>query len=128
MDIVKHKGRVLVVDDDIDALTSMSDLLEGEGFDAVCAEDGQEAWQLMHRSPRPDLVVLDLMMPKMDGWTFRMHQRRDPKIATIPVVVVSAFTSQVIDENAEAIFTKPVNVSAFLEAVKTGIARHRATS
>jgi CheY-like chemotaxis protein len=82
----------------------------------------------MNREPSPDLVVLDLMMPKMDGWTLRMHQRRDPKLATIPIVVVSAFTANVIDKDAEAIFTKPVNLPAFIEAVKRGVARHRSPS
>jgi CheY-like chemotaxis protein len=48
MDLQHQKARVLVVDDDIDALNSMSGILEAEGFDTVCAHDGQEAWRLMH--------------------------------------------------------------------------------
>jgi CheY-like chemotaxis protein len=125
MNLKDHRSRVLVVDDDIDALNSMSEILQSEGFDTVCAEDGQEAWDLMHRAPQPDLVVLDLMMPKMDGWTFRMHQRRDPKLAAIPVVMVSAVSANVIDADAEAIFAKPLNLPAFIEAVKRGIQRRR---
>jgi CheY-like chemotaxis protein len=121
------RSRILVVDDNVDALNSMSEILESEGFDTACALDGQEAWELMHREPTPDLVVLDLMMPKMDGWTFRMHQRRDPKLAAIPIVVVSAFSANVIDEDAEAVFSKPVNLPEFIEAVKRGLARHRAS-
>jgi two-component system, chemotaxis family, chemotaxis protein CheY len=122
------RSRILVVDDNVDALNSMSEILQSEGFDTTCALDGQQAWELMHREPIPDLVVLDLMMPRMDGWTFRMHQRRDPKLAAIPIVVVSAFSTKVIDEGAEAIFSKPVHLPEFIEAVKRGIARRRASS
>ena len=128
MNLQESRSRVLVVDDDIDTLNSMNEILQSEGFDTVCAQDGQQAWELMQRAPGPDLVVLDLMMPKMDGWTFRMHQRRDPKLATIPVVVVSGFTANVIDESAEAIFAKPIDLPAFIEAVKRGVKRHRASS
>ena len=128
MDTADHKARVLIVDDDIDALNSMSEILVAEGFDTVCAQDGQEAWLLMHQAPRPDLVVLDLMLPKMDGLTFRMHQRRDSSLAIIPVVIVTAFTSKVIDDDAEAVFAKPLNVPAFLKAVKSSISRDRAAS
>lgn len=128
MDTAEPKARVLIVEDDIDALNSMSEILIAEGFDTVCAQDGQEAWRLMHQAPRPDLVVLDLMLPKMDGLTFRMHQRRDSSLAVIPVVIVTGFTSKVIDDDAEAIFAKPLNVPAFLKAVKSSICRDRATS
>ncbi len=124
MDSQDHKALVLVVDDDVDALNSISEILESEGFNTVCAQDGQEAWRLIHELPSPDLVVLDLMMPKMDGWTFRMHQRRDRKLANIPVVVVSAVALQPTDDDAEAILSKPLNIPKFLEVVKRGVLRH----
>jgi two-component system chemotaxis response regulator CheY len=124
MDSQGHRARVLVVDDDVDALNSISEILESEGFDTICAQDGQEAWKLMHEVPTPDLIVLDLMMPKMDGWTFRMHQRRDRKLSNIPVVVVSALASQPTDHEAEAILSKPLNIPKFLEVVKRGVLRH----
>jgi CheY-like chemotaxis protein len=117
------KSRILVVDDDVDACAALSDVLQAEGFDTVCAWDGQAAWELMHRTPPPDLVVLDLMMPKMDGWTFRMHQRRDPELAKIPVVVVSSATV-VDDDGLAAVFPKPLNLPPFLEVVKRGLGRH----
>ena len=127
MNLEQSKSRILVVDDDVDTLNSMSEFLQSEGFETVCAQNGQQAWELMHRAPGPDLVVLDLMMPKMDGWTFRMHQRRDPKLAAIPIVVVSAFSAKAIDDDAEAIFTKPINLPAFIQAVKRGVTRRRAS-
>src|ERR1700692_2294514 len=70
----KHnRPHVLVVDDDIDSLRALAEVLESEGFETACAGNGQEAWEQMHRR-RPDLIVLDLLMPKMDGRTLRMHQ------------------------------------------------------
>jgi CheY-like chemotaxis protein len=111
-----RKAHVLVVDDDIDSLRALAEVLESEGFETVCAGNGQEAWEQMHRR-RTDLIVLDLQMPKMDGRTLRMHQRREPNLATIPVVIVSAHTRDMLDVNAVAIFTKPLNVPAFLEVV-----------
>jgi two-component system chemotaxis response regulator CheY len=110
------KSRVLIVDDDADALDALSDVLEAEGFETICAEDGQKAWELIHQTPKPSLVVLDLLMPKMDGWTFRMHQRRDPRLADIPVVVVSS--QKVVDDGLEAVFTKPLDLPNFLKTVK----------
>jgi CheY-like chemotaxis protein len=117
------RQRILVVDDDVDACVSLSEVLQSEGFETACAADGQEAWELMHSSPPPDLIVLDLMMPKMDGWTLRMHQRRDPRLAKIPVVVVSA-AKTIDDDDLEAVFSKPLDLPAFLEAVRGGLERH----
>ena len=114
----------MVVDDDVDSLNSISEILQFEGFNTICAQDGQEAWEMMQEAPSPDLIVLDLKMPKMDGWTFRMHQRRDQRFANIPVVVVSALASPPTDDEAEAILTKPLNIPKFLEVVKRGVLRH----
>lgn len=116
------KAHVLIVDDDIDALRALAEVLESEGFETACAGDGQEAWEQMHRR-RPDLIVLDLQMPKMDGRTLRMHQYREPNLATIPVVIVSAHTRDMLDVNAAAVFTKPLNLEAFLEVVNQAAKR-----
>ena len=116
------KAHVLVVDDDIDALRALAEVLEAGGFETACAGNGQEAWEQMHQR-RPDLIVLDLQMPKMDGRTLRMHQYREPNLATIPVVIVSAHTRDTLDVNAAAIFTKPLNVPAFLEVVNQATKR-----
>ena len=120
-----QRSRILVVDDDVDACWALSEVLQSEGFDTLCAGDGQAAWELMHQEPTPDLVVLDLMMPKMDGWTFRMHQRRDPELAQIPVVVVSS-AKMIDDDGLAGIFAKPLNLPPFLEVVKRGVARRSA--
>jgi CheY-like chemotaxis protein len=84
-----HK-RVLVVDDDPGIRMAISELLEDEGYVAVCAENGLVALSELRHGEEPCVILLDLMMPEMDGISFRKEQRRDPSLAEIPVVVVSA--------------------------------------
>ncbi len=81
---------VLVVDDDPDILDALSEILEAEGYGVTRARNGQEA--LDRLSPaRPDLILLDLMMPVMDGWAFARHMReRGPDVAGLPIIVLSA--------------------------------------
>ena len=84
--------RVLVVDDDPDILDALSEILEVEGYEVQRARNGREALQRIEQD-MPDLVLLDLMMPVMDGWEFMKHQRRDWHLCTIPTIVVSGVPS-----------------------------------
>jgi PAS domain S-box-containing protein len=81
---------VMLVDDDAMILDGVSDALEDEGFSVLTAGDGLEALRLLRGGARPSVILLDLMMPTMDGAAFRAEQRADPTIASIPVVVLSA--------------------------------------
>jgi CheY-like chemotaxis protein len=82
---------VLVVDDDHTAREITALLLQGQGYAVACARNGREALGLLRAyPPPPDLIVLDLWMPGMNGWQFRQQQRADPALAAIPVLVVSA--------------------------------------
>ena len=82
---------ILVVDDDEDLRHALTDVLEDEGFCVVPAENGLDALDKLRAGPsKPCVILLDLMMPKMDGATFRKIQLQDPALAAIPVVVVSA--------------------------------------
>jgi CheY-like chemotaxis protein len=80
----------LVVDDDVHIRESLSEYLQEEGFDVRSASHGLEALEVARRGPRPDVIVLDLLMPVMDGWDFRAAQLASPDLADIPVVVISA--------------------------------------
>jgi CheY-like chemotaxis protein len=82
--------RILVVDDDPGIRTAICELLEDEGYSTVPAENGIEALSELRQGQEPCVILLDLMMPLMDGISFRKEQRRDPSLAAIPVVVVSA--------------------------------------
>jgi len=82
--------RILVVDDDLAIRQTMAELLEDEGYEVACAANGADALAQLAAAAAPSVILLDLTMPVMDGWTFRTAQRSDPRLARIPTVVLSA--------------------------------------
>ena len=117
------KERVVVVEDDELIRESLLEVLEENGYEAIGAGDGREALdKLAALDAPPCLIVLDLMMPGMDGREFRKHQLEDPAIASIPVVVISAFRDleEIAKELAPAgLFKKPLKLKDFLTIVQT---------
>src|SRR5215469_2387505 len=109
-------ARILVVEDDADAREAMISLLQMKGYHAFPAGNGQEALDYLNRAPTPDLIILDLWMPVMDGWQFRTEQVKDPRLKEIPVVVVTALSDQA-DVDADEVIIKPVDVDRLLTAV-----------
>jgi CheY-like chemotaxis protein len=93
-------------------------LLETAGYSVVGAADGMQGLDLLYGLPEPCLVLLDLMMPIMNGWEFLQAKRESDILATIPVVIVSAFTSQAPVEKVEGILKKPIDLGALLRLVK----------
>jgi CheY-like chemotaxis protein len=118
---------VLVVDDDEDVRTSITELLSSEGYDVASAANGLEALDLIRDRGRPAVILLDLMMPIMDGHEFLA--RRYAEIAHVPVVLITAAGPQVTKyAGAERVLTKPISASALLAAVEQhvgGAAVHR---
>ena len=112
---------VLIVDDDPDVAAVLADLLELEGFVVRSALDGAAALSLLRNGLAPCAILLDLMMPVMDGWAFRAAQLADPVLAQIPVVVTSAggFTREAIEEQLGAVeyLPKPFSETDFLAAI-----------
>ncbi len=84
---------ILVVDDDADIRSALGQVLELEGYDVAYASNGSEAWAWLQAGPPPGLVLLDLMMPVMDGAEFLRILRGDSRLGGLPVVLVSAFGS-----------------------------------
>ena len=115
-----NRKTILVVDDDQDIRDTLTELLVDEGYAVVSAAHGGEALSTLRREPRPDLILLDLMMPVMDGWQFRAEQSRDPAIADIPVVVVSATgkDDKVAKLGAAQLLKKPIRLEDLLDAVE----------
>ena len=112
--------RILVVDDDADLRESLAFLLTLKGYDVVTACDGREALQTVQAGPPPSLILLDLMMPEMDGFQFRRALLDDPALADIPVVLCSANPTapQVVQQlGALACFEKPFDVQLLLNVV-----------
>lgn len=81
---------VLVIDDDPDTLEVLADILGAGGFEVVSAHDGDEAMRFLDGGLRPAAIVLDVMMPVVSGFQFRMLQRRHPIYGSIPVLVATA--------------------------------------
>ncbi|MFT3766396.1 MAG: response regulator [Minicystis sp.] len=113
---------VLVVEDDTDVREILVEILEEHGYHATPAANGLEALQrLRDEGMRPRLILLDLMMPIMDGRTFRREQRRDPALADIPVVVLSAYLDVhglVEDMAVQRFLEKPVDLDQLLRVVE----------
>src|SRR5437763_11475852 len=83
-------GRVLLVDDDFAIIDGVSEFLESEGFSVVSASNGIDALNQLRSGVRVDAIILDVMMPMMDGWDFHAEQLANPALRDIPVVVISA--------------------------------------
>jgi signal transduction histidine kinase/CheY-like chemotaxis protein len=108
---------VMVVDDDEALRESICELLEEDGFRTVWAESGASALsRLRSTSERPDVILLDLMMPQMNGWQFREAQLGDPGLAAIPVVVMTA-RRDMQRIQADAVVHKPLKLAKLLEVV-----------
>jgi CheY-like chemotaxis protein len=112
--------RVLVVDDDALIRDTLATALSDEGYSVRVARDGRVALDTLNQW-RPDLIVLDLMMPVMDGPAFRAAQSAEATTAAIPVIVLSAAHNlhrQTKDLGAAAVFAKPFDLVALLDAIE----------
>ena len=111
---------VLVVDDDLAIRESLTALLEDEGHRVRCAANGQEALAVLQQQDdgRAFVILLDLMMPVMDGVEFRARQLAEPALADIPVVLITASGPQIARSvPAQAVLHKPLRAEALLKTV-----------
>jgi len=102
---------ILLVEDDRSIRVALQAILEDEGYAVTAADNGRQALERLRSSAAPDLIVLDLRMPVMDGWEFRAAQKDDPKLARIPVLAISADGSaKAAAIDAQAYLRKPLNM------------------
>jgi len=113
---------VLVVDDERTVVEGLTELLEDEGYQVAGATDGADALDQLQRGLRPSLIVLDLMMPGMDGWDFRHEQLKLDELKDIPVIVLSAVGFSAASVKAQfgdvGFLPKPSSPAALLRAVR----------
>lgn len=117
--MMKENRLVQVVEDDPDVSEIMEMILRAEGYEVLRAKDGGEALEQL-RTVSPCLILLDLMMPGMNGWEFRSEQLRDPELARIPVVVMTGAgddAAKVAELQAAAYVKKPVELEELLRVV-----------
>jgi CheY-like chemotaxis protein len=109
--------KVMLVEDDPDIRDQMIDALTDSGYDIVTAENGVDALSRLRAGDDPRVILLDLMMPVMDGWTFRSEQLKEARLAEIPVVVISGsqgVAREAIRLGAAGYLKKPFTIEMLL--------------
>jgi CheY-like chemotaxis protein len=115
----RQNGYVLVVDDDPDILDAISFVLDTEGYRSETATNGSDALARIREGKPPCLILLDLMMPVMNGWEFRATQLEDPALSHIPVVPMTGLgrVAQTASLNAPGVLEKPIDLEKLLATV-----------
>lgn len=128
---IEEPARVLVVEDDPDSSEAFCTALRDFGFEPVAARSGKEALSIL-RGPAPfAAILLDLLMPEMDGWQFRKEQMHDPALAAIPVIAISAANlarNSALSFGARSFLGKPVDFEDLRGAVERVIGHRKETA
>jgi CheY-like chemotaxis protein len=106
---------ILVVEDNEDVREALIKILEINGYSAAPAGNGREALEYLKASALPKVIILDLQMPEMDGWQFRAAQKKDARLASVPVIVSTAFSEPGIEANE--VLIKPIDIRRLLRVV-----------
>jgi CheY-like chemotaxis protein len=111
--------KVLIVEDDEDVRESLADVLSARGYQTLTAENGNVALSMI-RDMKPSLVLLDLMMPVMDGYQFLQSQAEDPWLADVPVVLVTAQrpARKLAFSSVRGVIEKPLDLRSLLSVVR----------
>ncbi|WP_437592432.1 response regulator [Sorangium sp. So ce1000] len=115
-----RRDGVLIVDDDSGFRSVVEELLQAFGYEVVCAENGRVALDLLRRGLRPSIILLDLMMPELNGWEFLALMRQEPELAGIPVAILSGVDSldaKAATLDACALLKKPLDLDTLLAVV-----------
>jgi len=117
--------RILLVEDNPDNFELIRFLLEREGYQVLEARDGSQGLR-MARSERPDLVLMDLSLPQVDGWSAATQLKADPQTAGIPLVAITAHTlpgdrKRALESGFDGYISKPINVTSLNETVKEAL-------
>jgi CheY-like chemotaxis protein len=107
---------ILIIDDDAGSRKALAEVLSDEGYTVATVSDGAEGLGYLRDGHRPRVILLDLMMPGVDGWDFRAEQKRDPELAQIPVIAISA-AGKLLD--AEYSLRKPIAIESLLKLLRS---------
>ncbi len=123
------KGRILVVEDNLDNMTLITDVLQSLGYETIPARDGEEGVK-MAGAEKPDLVLMDLSLPKMDGWTATRLIKADENLAKIPVIALTAHAmvgdrDRALEAGCDDYLTKPLNLRELAQKLSEHIASRR---
>ncbi len=106
---------ILIIDDDVGSRTALAEVLADEGYSVATRSDGADGLTYLRQGHRPKVILLDLMMPGVDGWDFRAEQKRDESLRGIPVIAISA-AGKLMD--ADHTLRKPFNIETLLNLIK----------
>jgi CheY-like chemotaxis protein len=112
---------ILIVEDDSALREALAQVLTDEGYELLSARDGLEAVNCLKKGHRPDVILLDLSMPVVNGWEFRMFQKRDPDLADIPVILITAGAysrDEVAWLEPSALLHKPLDLPYLLSVIR----------
>ncbi len=123
-----NEKKIIIVDDDLVAQRILSVRLEINGYSVIIAQDGEEAIEKTKKE-KPDLMVLDLMIPKMNGYEVCRMLKFDDNYKDMPIIILSALHLQqdrdkAVESGADACFLKPFDLDLFLTKVESLIGRH----
>ena len=121
---IVSKPHILVADDDCDVCEAVKEVLDEGGFDTACVSNGELALAHLREQPATAVVLLDLMMPLMNGWTLFDRVRSIPQFAGIPVIVITA-TAAYWGYPTSQVLRKPMGRNELLSAVRSALARGR---
>ena len=117
------KGHVLVVEDNLDNYELVRTILELNGYDTFLAVNGRDGVDAA-RKQKPDLILMDMALPEMDGWDATQRIREDPQTKHIPMVALTVHTlprerKRALDAGVDAYISKPFDASHFLQVVES---------
>lgn len=117
---------VLVVDDDQPIRDVLQMMLELEDYGVLLASNGKEALETLAKSPTPPcLILLDLMMPVMNGWQFVEEIKKIESLATIPIIIITAFREKAETIKADGVLLKPIEYDQLLAAIQNHCGKRR---
>ncbi len=111
-------SNILLIEDEVDIRTTLKDALEWEGYRVYTASNGKEGMEILLEMPAPCLILLDLMMPVMNGWEFADALETDRAYADIPIVTLSAFSDPEKRIRANGSIKKPVDWDVLFALVR----------
>ena len=115
---MNDRSTIFIVEDDVDTREMLGRFLELEGYSVETAANGRQALERLGGGVRACVILLDLMMPVMDGWQFRREQAQNRDLAGIPVIVVSAAGRDRLQQiQADAYLSKPVDLDELLKHI-----------
>ena len=107
-------GRILVVEDNMDNMTLISDVLQSLNYEVIQATDGEQGIKKTEEE-KPDLILMDLSLPRMDGWTATKHIKANPELQHIPVIALTAHAmvgdrERALEVGCDDYISKPINL------------------